>query len=126
MKRGAVDFMKHSAFFVGIGFAIGALLPVHSAIASNTNNFGPISGVYATNAGAVLFSVTTSGRTGIPACGAAAPSRWAIDVTTSTGQAQAAALLSAYTLKKRIWVNGTGTCSIWSDTETAAYFNIED
>lgn len=101
-------------------------LSASPAVASNTNGFAPLSGVYGTSIGAVLFSAPSSNRTGIPTCGQSNPGRWAIDASTPAGQAAVAVLLSAWAAKKQVWVNGTGTCSIWGDTETVSYFNIQD
>lgn len=88
---------------------------------------GTIVGVFGTHNGALLFS-TTSGRSGpAPACqGPGLAQRWAIDASTVAGQAAASALLTAYALKKRVNVYGTGGCSIWGDTETVSFFIIED
>ena len=34
--------------------------------------------------------------------------------------------MTAFALKKRIFVHGAGACTIWADTETVDYFLIED
>jgi hypothetical protein len=95
--------------------------------ASNTNGFGKIVGVYGTNNGAVLFDVLVDTRGALPACADnSVPHRWAIDASTVPGQSAAALLISAWTAKKRVWINGTDVCSIWNATETVQYFLIED
>jgi hypothetical protein len=104
----------------------GLTLSSQQAVASNTNSFGPITMVYGSQSVAVSFTVTVGARSPVPACAAAQPNRFAIDVTTSQGQAMAALLLTSWSMKKRIWVNGTGTCSIEAGVETVAYFNAED
>ena len=58
-----------------------------------------------------------------PAC-ATVKSRFAIDGTTSAGKVQIAALLTAIAMGKQINIWGTGTCSIWGDTETISFFQI--
>jgi hypothetical protein len=34
--------------------------------------------------------------------------------------------MTAYSLHKRISIHGTGTCSIWGDTETVDHFVVEN
>lgn len=96
------------------------------ANASNTGGYGQISGVFGTSSGAVLFSVSGPGRSGIPSCGTSNPTRWALDASTVAGQAQVAVFLSAWAAHKQVAVVGTGSCSIWGDTETVLYVNIQD
>ncbi|WP_156400625.1 hypothetical protein [Caulobacter sp. Root655] len=87
---------------------------------------GNISHLYATSNGAVMF-YTDGARGTPPACqNAAVSQRYAIDASTTGGQAQAAALMTAYSLHKRIYIVGSGACTIWGDTETIAWFLVED
>lgn len=94
-------------------------------LASDTGGPATLYGVYGTWNGALLFS-TNANRTSIPACGAGNAQRWAIDASTTAGQAAVAVLLTAWTQHKRVWVTGTGTCTIWGDTETVEHFLVED
>jgi hypothetical protein len=110
-------------------FAIGAALLFGAggpAMASGTNAYGKITGVYGTYNGAVLFSVNVTTRDTPPACAANLPNRWAIDASTVAGQAAVQVLYWAIEHHKLVWVTGTGSCSIWSDTETVALFSIHD
>lgn len=86
----------------------------------------PISSVFGAWNGAVLF--TTSGaRTATPACqGPGLGQRWALDASATAGQAQLSVFMTAYALRKRVTVIGSGVCSIWGDTETVAFFVVED
>lgn len=74
--------------------------------------------------GGQYFFSTTGTRTATPSC--ATQPRWVIDTSTSAGQSQVAALLSAYTMNKKVSVTGTGTCSVWADTETVLVLYIID
>ena len=103
-----------------------ALLPGSPASASTTGGYGQIYELYGTANGAVLFSVTGTGRSGIPSCGAGLPNRWALDASNVAAQAQVAVLLSAWAAHKKVWVTGTGSCTIWGDTETVVYFSVQD
>lgn len=99
-----------------------AVLPAHASDAQ----LGKITHVLGMSNGAVLFS-TDGSRGARPACsGAGLDARWAINASTLVGQSQLSAFLTAYTLKKRIYIHGSGVCSIWADTETVDYFEIED
>lgn len=73
--------------------------------------------------GILTFS-TTGTRTARPAC--ATLDRWVVSTSTSAGQFMASALLTAYSMHKRVSINGLGNCAVWSDTETVYYFFLED
>lgn len=83
---------------------------------------GNIVGPYFMQTGALLVS-TDAAQSGAPACATVA-SRWAIDGTTPAGKVQAAAVFSALAMGKKIAVWGTGTCSVWGDTETVNFLQI--
>lgn len=57
-----------------------------------------------------------------PACSA---SPWSISLTTNTGRAMYALLLSAQAQNQRVTVSGTGDCSAWGDRETAHHIWID-
>lgn len=103
--------------------AICATLVVPAAHASNAD-FGTISQFYGTNNGALMFS-TSGTRTTAPSC-STNPQRFAIDASTTAGQAAASLVLTAYALHKQVYVVGTGTCSIWGDTETVLFIRMQD
>lgn len=106
---------------------IGALAAVSAASASASDaTWGYISYPYGTSNGAVLFN--TDGVRGTPpSCsGTGLGARFAINASTLVGQSQLSVLMTAYSLHKRISIHGTGTCSIWGDTETVDYFVVEN
>jgi len=98
------------------------------AEASTTSGYGYISGINAANNGAVLFTVTVNGstRSSIPSCAATFPARWAIDASTVPGQIAAQILMTAFQQHRPISVTGTGSCTIWSNTETVSYIALAD
>lgn len=89
---------------------------------------GNIVRVYGMLNGALLFNTTAARTSAPPACqqDPGLAQRWAIDASTVAGQTAASVLLTAYALKKKVFVLGTGNCSIWGDTETVAFILIED
>lgn len=119
MENFAAFFRKRS--ITSIAFI---MLPLGAtpAMASNSS-VGSISIVLPHSAG--LFFNQSGSRTSTPTCHTAG-TRWVINTGTPQGQAMAAALLTAYSLGKRISVQGTGNCSLWGDTESVDYFVIED
>jgi hypothetical protein len=98
-------------------------LPANASLAQ----FGTITAVYGMRNGAILFN-TSGARSGtVPACqGPGLTQRYALDASTISGQSYASVLMTAYALKKRVYVQGTGTCDIWTDTETVSYIMVED
>jgi hypothetical protein len=89
-------------------------------------DWGYVSYPYGTSNGAVMFN--TSGSRGTPpSCqGPGLGPRFAINASTLVGQSQLSVLMTAYSLHKRISIHGTGTCSIWGDTETVDFFVVEN
>lgn len=101
-----------------------ALTP--SPAAASSADWGYVTAVLGTSNGAVLFN-TSGTRSGKPACqGPGLDARYALDGSTVAGQAQIAILLNAYNLHRRIVVVGLNACTIWGDTETVAYFQVQD
>lgn len=115
--------MSFSRLRVLIGLALASsALPA----TASTAEMGNITGLYAMSNGAVLFS-SSGARTAKPACqGPGLEARWALDGSTVADQAQIALLLNAYNLKKKIFIHGHHTCSIWGDKETVMYFAMQD
>jgi len=110
-----------AAFLASASVALAA-----SPASASTADWGYISVMYGTNNGAVLFS-TSGTRTAVPSCqGPGLGQRFAIDASTTAGQAAASLLITAYNLHRKIWIQGTGTCSIWGDTETVQFFQMAD
>ena len=93
-----------------------------TAHASNSSS-GSVSGILPLN-NLMLFNHNGS-RPNVPAC-ATVSGRWAFDASTPAGQSKVAALLTAYSLGKKITVFGAGQCDLWGDTETVSYFVIDD
>jgi hypothetical protein len=74
--------------------------------------------------GILTFSTTGTRTTPRPQC--ATLDRWVVSTSTSSGQFMASALLTAFSMKKKVRIFGTGSCAVWGDTETVYYFFIED
>ncbi|WP_157134823.1 hypothetical protein [Sphingomonas sp. PAMC 26605] len=100
-----------------------SLFVVSPAIASTASPGNPTS-LLALNDGPILFNQDGS-RTSAPSCATVA-GRWAMDARTPAGQSRLSVLLTAVALHKQIEVQGTGTCSVWPDTETVDYIHIAD
>jgi len=102
--------------------SLGLGMQAHASDAA----FGYISGPFGMSNGAVLF-FTSGARTTPPACsGPNLERRYALNASTIAGQSQLSVLMTAYAMGKRITIHGTGTCSIWGDTETVDYFAVEE
>ena len=71
----------------------------------------------------ILFN-QDGARANLPQCGSNNPTRWAIDPTTAHGQAVAAALLTAFSLHKQVYIVGTGDCSLNGDTESVLFLQV--
>lgn len=114
------------------GVALSLFLMAAPVCASSTSEYGKVTGVYATASGALLFSTQlfegggAPARDTPPACGSGLPNRWAIDASTPAGQTAVTTLLWALDNRRQVLVIGTGTCSIWSDTETVAMISVQD
>ncbi|MEH0196836.1 hypothetical protein V7S57_15580 [Caulobacter sp. CCNWLY153] len=104
------------------GAAFAAALATQAAASSS--QAGTISAILPLRHGVVLFNHSGS-RTATPACHTI-PGRWAIDASTTAGQAALSVLMSAYLSGKQIAVLGQGNCSSHSDTEAVEHFVIVD
>lgn len=60
---------------------------------------------------------TTASHSGKPACSTAG-NDWALSLSSDTGKAQYALLLSATAQGKAVSIQGTNDCSAWGDRET--------
>ena len=109
-----------------VALSLAPVLLAPSPAGASSADWGYISGVYATSNGAILFN-TSGTRTATPACqSSSVPQRFAIDASTTAGQAAASLLITAYTLHRQVIVAGMGSCSIWPDTETVSVFQVSD
>lgn len=120
MRLGEITSLRCIA---AAGALMMPLLTSQPALAG-TSDMGSITTVLPHSGGGLFFN-STGTRHSAPAC-ATQVNRWVINVTTPQGQAMVAALLSAYMAHKSIYVQGTGDCGVWGDTETVNYFVIAD
>lgn len=105
-----------------------AAISLGSATPAQASNATPgnILDIWAMPNGSVMFN-HSGGRTGLADCQSrSVPKRWALDGSTPAGQARIAALLTAYSLGKPIFIWGSGICTDWNDTETVTWFAVAD
>lgn len=90
---------------------------------ASAGSSGPsnISNLIVQPSGQMFFDLSAS-HTGRPSC--ATSDRWVINTSNSGGQAAAAAVLTAFSMKKAIGVQGNTTCDVWGDTESVSYVII--
>lgn len=107
---------------------IGLLLALAIGTAANAsqNTAGNVTFVYGMGNGAFLFQQSGGSRGSLPSCAGSNPDRWAVDGTTAAGQNKLSILLTAKALHKVVQVYGTGTCSVWGDTETVDFLVMND
>ena len=98
-------------------------LTVSVEASASSAELGLVSGIYGINNGVIMF-MFDGARSATPACHTQG-TRWAINAATPAGQAQLSLLLSAWAQRKRIYIRGTGNCSVWGDTETVDWFQVE-
>lgn len=109
-----------------LGLVAAVLVMAAAPAYASDAQLGQITGVMGMSNGAVLFN-TNGSRGPRPSCsGPGLDARYAINASTLAGQAQLSAFMTAFALKKRIFVRGAGACTIWADTETVDWFLIED
>jgi hypothetical protein len=85
------------------------------------SSVGVVTRIYAHSGDVILFSAGS--HQGKPACSTAAD-EWAFSLSTQSGKAMYALLLTAYAQGKQVAVVGTGTCSAWGDRESPVYIYI--
>jgi hypothetical protein len=105
-----------------VGLALcAALLPM---LAAASESEGLVVSPLATQYGAVMFGVATSGTvTGTkPSC-ATGPqwTQWAFDAKTVAGRNMYATVLQAQALGKVLHVVGKGNCDAWGDRESVDF-----
>lgn len=71
----------------------------------------------------VVFFTLDGQHTNPPACSAGP---WSLSLSSNSGRAQYALLLSAVAQDKKVTVHGMGNCSAWGDRETADYILIDN
>lgn len=106
----------------GAALALSCLAIAAPANASSADQ-GYTSSILTTTDGRAFFEQNGI-RTTRPACATA--TRWVIDVTTATGQAMLANLLSANAQNRKVFISGTSNCAAWGDSETAAGIMLAD
>ena len=105
--------------------ALAAVAIAPTPASASTSQMGTASGFTSISNGALLFNHNGS-RTAVPACATSFAGRWAIDASTVAGQSMIAVMINAYNRGKQVYIAGTGTCSIWGDTETISYMVVQD
>jgi hypothetical protein len=121
MNRSQGMFMKKFAALL-CGLMAVVAVPAHAS----DDSYGYASTPLGMTGGAVLFNSDGSRGT-VPSCqGPGLGARWAINASTLVGQSQLSVFMTAYSLHKRVFIHGTGTCSIWGDTETVDYLAVEN
>jgi hypothetical protein len=88
-----------------------------SPAAAGTGNGIPFN-VVVESSGVAIFNLPGT-HAGNPTCSTSG--RWAFVANTPAGQGMLATLLTAYGSGKTIFVNGTGDCSAWPDSEALTY-----
>ena len=86
---------------------------------------GTLSTVHTFASGQVLV-YTNGSRSDVPTCATIQPARFAINGNTAGGKVLAAAVLTAYSLGKRVTIIGNGTCDVYGDTESISYIYTND
>lgn len=97
-----------------------AMSAVAAPAMAGTADYGSISILFAVPNAIVFWQ--NGGRNAAPSC---ATGGYAVEANTVAGQSAVAMLMAAYAMRKRIWIQGTGNCSVWSDRETVDWFAIE-
>lgn len=100
------------ASFAALAFAAAA--PAQAT----GQNAGVVINLVVEGNGALMFQLTGT-YTGAPACDTA--SRFGIDTGTAPGKTMASAVLGAYFSGKPLTAYGTGTCTVWGDTENLSF-----
>ncbi|MGH8602101.1 MAG: hypothetical protein ACREXR_04790 [Gammaproteobacteria bacterium] len=100
-------------------FALSALLAWSGATAGNGS--GKVVHLIAHAGDIVMFKLDES-HTGKPACSS---NEWALSLSTHSGRAMYALLLSAHSQGKRVVVQGADACSAWSDREAPIYIYMQ-
>lgn len=71
----------------------------------------------------IMFGLS-GGHASRPTCAAAVSDSWALSLSTHTGRAMYALLLSAQAQGKSVQVSGAGDCSAWPDREAPIWIYI--
>ena len=107
--------MKKFVKQLALSLSLSLLAPFAANAAGSIT--GTVASIYALPMSMVVMNGTP---TGTPSCASTNPNRWAMDPTTANGQGQIALIRFAAALGKTVAIIGTGTCSLWTDTETVA------
>lgn len=96
----------------------GILVASSAAHAGSALSGGLVSNIIMQPSGQMFFDVATA-HLSRPAC--ATSDRWSIDTSKPGGQAAAAVVLTAFSTKRPIGVQGSGACEVWADTESVSF-----
>ena len=99
--------------------AAASIASLGSAAFAAGSGSGNVAGVSVESASGKF---STSTHSGAPAC--ATTGRWAVDVSTPQGQSLWSGVLLAYSQNKPVTIGGTGTCTVWGDSETVAWIYL--
>lgn len=117
-------WMKYFCRTLAIVLTLGV---ASSAMAGAVSNAKITKVLASGGAGAAFFVyVDIAPTTAAAACATQTTSayRWALDPSTAAGKAGIAAILMAQATGKTITVYGTGTCTVWSDTENVSWVMV--
>lgn len=98
------------------------LLFQSGATYAQSNVSATVTAVSGENGAFFVYVSAASGGT-IPSCATSGSNRYAINPSTASGAAQIAVALTAYTTKSKVFIAGTGKCTIWPDTEDVNYLS---
>jgi hypothetical protein len=113
--------LRHLAFFTLVGLFGGVGISAASSFA------GTISSViaYGENINAVFVNINGTAGGSPPSCQNYQNNRFVLNPTTTSGQALLAVVLSALARGVPVGITGSGTCSIWPDTESILQLQSE-
>lgn len=112
-------FFQRTPRCFSAAFAAAGLVSFAATAHAAGSGSGNVAGV---NVESASGKFTTATHSGAPSC--ATTGRWAVDVSTPQGQSLWSAVLLAYSQNKSVTVGGTGTCSVWGDSETVAWIQL--
>jgi hypothetical protein len=114
MRLPRLSRLARVAFIVfASGFALPGLAGAGSGLAAieHVGNF---------NGADLVFFYTTS-HAAQPSCNTYRK-RWVLSLSTQLGRSQYAYLMSAIVAGREVVIGGTGTCDLYADSETVAWF----
>jgi hypothetical protein len=85
------------------------------------SSVGPITVLFVHHGDLLVFAA--GANSGKPACSVIGD-EWSVNVSTPTGKAMLAVLLSAQAQGKSVAVGGSGACTAWLDRETPVWIRL--